>query len=444
MFDTAAAARRAERRGLTVEERKDVPLLPRTKMAKALMGIEGLVRGPRSFDGDRERQVLRWVSTCMLRMFPGGIEIQCYFDAGSGTVYISANTAAAIGSLQAAYDAHSGDMIAAIRAGLDAALTLTSRESRHFDKLDDRAEGSPYPEQDAVFAALRSGNVVVVDDGAEGLHAERRIGQRFGTLDPHMLAGVKRPCMHCAVALGLLGQSYPGPAWLSMAATMGLTPLAFATALADHVEGCDDLTEALSHVTLSGTTLTTAYDSDSDSELEDEDALPDSDDEDGATATHTAKHQKLTKDQTPHTPPDGASSSSDTSDDGSSSSDDGEYEAARERAYLEVLAAEIRAENALYINNCLINAIADAAGRNRPSEAELITIRGELNNVGEMMIADPRTIDVIRNVLGIHLPVVVYNQGELCPEEFPGIGNEISVTNNGRQHFVPGAPWDMD
>jgi hypothetical protein len=102
----------------------------------------------------------------------------------------------------------------------------------------------------------------------------------------------------------------------------------------------------------------------------------------------------------------------------------------------------------IYVNNCLINAICNAAHGRNATLAELTVIRAALNNVGEMMAATPMTIDVICGALEIPgrgvmvmYPVSVLNAQD---EQFGG-GNPITVYHTGAAHFQhfppPGIPY---
>lgn len=50
-----------------------------------------LVREPRSYEIDRQRQPLRWLSTMPKARFDRAMEVQCYYDAPSRSIVISAN-----------------------------------------------------------------------------------------------------------------------------------------------------------------------------------------------------------------------------------------------------------------------------------------------------------------------------------------------------------------
>ena len=101
--------------------------------------------------------------------------------------------------------------------------------------------------------------------------------------------------------------------------------------------------------------------------------------------------------------------------------------------------AEIAASRLLHTNNCLINAIARAAGRVDATDEQLIVIRSRLHNIGEMMFASQRVVGVIREALGIANPVTVHYPNA-APETFPGEGVGIAIHHTGRMHFDAGPP----
>jgi hypothetical protein len=107
---------------------------------------------------------------------------------------------------------------------------------------------------------------------------------------------------------------------------------------------------------------------------------------------------------------------------------------------------EIEAAELLHTNNCLINAIAISGrgDRHEATEAELIQIRSELENVGEMMSATPKTVTVILNALGLEnrgLTVTyrhITHSGLSIPDDIVIRGVEpINIIHNGRDHFQP-------
>ena len=99
----------------------------------------------------------------------------------------------------------------------------------------------------------------------------------------------------------------------------------------------------------------------------------------------------------------------------------------------------------LKANNCLINAIANEAGVT-VSYGQLVTIRLRLGSIGEMLIANGKTIAAIMDVLGITRGVVVCyrdrmrssSKTEKIPsEEFGDQSNPVVIVHTGNNHFVP-------
>lgn len=100
-------------------------------------------------------------------------------------------------------------------------------------------------------------------------------------------------------------------------------------------------------------------------------------------------------------------------------------------------AAEVTAAQQLLVNNCLIDAIAGGAGRGTPTLPELVAIRTELNNVGEMMLATPKTVSAIRKGLGLPGRKVIVRYPAPIPQEvFDGTDPPILVDHTGQAHFV--------
>jgi hypothetical protein len=104
-------------------------------------------------------------------------------------------------------------------------------------------------------------------------------------------------------------------------------------------------------------------------------------------------------------------------------------------------AAEHEAASLIDVNNCLINAIAQASfGRNATFE-ELVEIRSTLGNVGRMMVANEATILEIRRVLRVTAPFILIIYPETPQERFPKNvvprHGEIvlRIYNTGEQHF---------
>lgn len=181
-------------------------------------------RGARSFAGDRTRQILRWIATVLFTHFPNAVEIQCYWDKDNGRLWISSNKRLENARICEALSQGIGQFEAALMANAYPA----GRQHRHAMKLLGRKK---YDEQTAIYEALKAKKVLVPSekltqgDGKEvDVHAERRIRRAFGKdLDPTCLAGVKRPCLVCARALGITTRSHPGPSWNSTPALYGYT-----------------------------------------------------------------------------------------------------------------------------------------------------------------------------------------------------------------------------
>lgn len=73
------------------------------------------------------------------------------------------------------------------------------RESRHFAGLENvhKEKGPDVPTRyGALLSAIKLG-VVIAQEGADGMHAERRIRKFNGNTTPPYLAGTKRPCATC-------------------------------------------------------------------------------------------------------------------------------------------------------------------------------------------------------------------------------------------------------
>lgn len=101
----------------------------------------------------------------------------------------------------------------------------------------------------------------------------------------------------------------------------------------------------------------------------------------------------------------------------------------------------------LHVNNCLINAICQAAHGRNANLDELTRIREALDNVGQMMAADEVTIDAIRQVLNIagrgiwvRYPVDAVD----VEDELHEGQNPITVYHTGADHFVHVKPVDVE
>ena len=93
-----------------------------------------------------------------------------------------------------------------------------------------------------------------------------------------------------------------------------------------------------------------------------------------------------------------------------------------------------------HVNNCLINAITDAAGVPRANADTIITIRERLGvPVAEMLAASTHNLDVILHELHLNgTGVVVVYQGEIYVDESSGAGdNPLFIYHDGINHFTP-------
>lgn len=186
-----------------------------------------LVREPRSYAADRQRQVLRWLSTVLKAEFPKSLEIQSYYHQDSATVYVASNTNRINPGL--------GPFLR--DGGLDELMQQPppepgTREARHWQKLNNKLAEPTRPDEtdltDRVVAAVKARRFEVPRDNYQqdgetrDLHAERRIKRAVetagGTLDTDLLAGTMRPCGVCADELELDAAKSRGPFWRSKAA----------------------------------------------------------------------------------------------------------------------------------------------------------------------------------------------------------------------------------
>jgi hypothetical protein len=190
-----------------------------------------LVRDPRSYEGERSRQVLRWLSTALREALPGTLEVQCQFDPDSGSIAIATGRNADARRIRDLLD--SGGLADAARQALDTGQ-LAPRQARHARKLlqglaEDTPGAAVDPAARQVLDAIRAKSFVVpieafALDGKElRLHAERRLDHwskeaRGRPLDPSQLAGTMRPCGTCADEIGLDDQARRGPFWLGRTA----------------------------------------------------------------------------------------------------------------------------------------------------------------------------------------------------------------------------------
>ncbi len=189
------------------------------------------VQGPRSYETDRPRQVLRWMSTVLKETFPGGREVQAYFDREKQTIYVSSNR----------FDDNKNIRELLLKgAGLQGLAENRmdedpkTREARHSSKLKNALSQSEVLGEDALFGevlkAIEDKRFEIpdqrfYDDHQDvGLHAERRIKEALeadgrGPMNLDLLAGTRRACGQCAADLGFEDWRRRGPFWLSKAAS---------------------------------------------------------------------------------------------------------------------------------------------------------------------------------------------------------------------------------
>ena len=193
----------------------------------------GLVREPRSYAPDRQRQVLRWLSTVLKQKFPESMEVQSYFDAERNRIVVSANSSQ--GNKNIRRFLRDGGLTRLLDSTPASLTDMTARELRHLTKLSRRMDPTPPAGSEAakaVFAAITECRFEVpkrayTSQGAGiRLHAERRIkdhvAQQGVALDPAQLAGTMRPCGTCASELELPPQAHRGPFWQSAPARYGV------------------------------------------------------------------------------------------------------------------------------------------------------------------------------------------------------------------------------
>ncbi|MFD9005321.1 DUF4157 domain-containing protein [Streptomyces sp. NPDC059582] len=209
------------------------------------------LRKSRTYEDQRTRQALRWISTVALNYLHDKQpeEVQAAVSRGQTEtdpdamqvdgseeiqeqvrLYISSNRNAAndvLRDLQGGKDSGK-EFVAAMVQHITA---NTDRERRHKSKLSRRVlrkdDIGTIPQAFWEIVEALSSPVTVPDrvDGAkDGLHAERRIyaGAPEGSVTPQRIAGVKRPCMACYLALYQGTSLKPGPYWPSKAANIDL------------------------------------------------------------------------------------------------------------------------------------------------------------------------------------------------------------------------------
>lgn len=117
------------------------------------------------------------------------------------------------------------------------------------------------------------------------------------------------------------------------------------------------------------------------------------------------------------------------------------------KKYMRSIKREIEAFMELTYNNCLIDSIANAAGRGPATETELISIRIDVGSVGEMLLATPENVERIRRILGINNTIIVRYNGRAA-EVIDGSGPPLTIYHDGINHFTHKKPkkgnYDID
>lgn len=203
----------------------------KNRLEKIYANNADLVRLPRSYETERPRQMLRWLSTVLADRFPDAGEVQCYYHAPTRQVVVASNHNE-VNTKLAAFLAEGG-----AHQLIDATESQSGdRNSRHSAKLGITLAAAPprtvkngnaLPEQVRAAIAEARFHVPLASVSERGktvrLHAERRIQnyvrETFGeSVDRRLLAGTMRPCGTCADELGLRDDERRGPFWLSKAA----------------------------------------------------------------------------------------------------------------------------------------------------------------------------------------------------------------------------------
>lgn len=201
----------------------------KNRLEKIYANNEDLVRLPRSYETERPRQMLRWLSTVLKNRFPAAREVQCYFHVGTRQIVVASNTNEANAELAKFFDECEARDLAEY-----AEASMGPREKRHAGKLRHALASAANPLaakgrgtlQEQVRAAIAAGrfHVPLASFSERGstvsLHAERRIlhyvRETFDeSMDRRLLAGTMRPCGSCADELGFDDEARRGPFWLS-------------------------------------------------------------------------------------------------------------------------------------------------------------------------------------------------------------------------------------
>lgn len=201
-----------------------------------IMGDSNNVVAPQSYEDRREVQALRWIATVAhlyLDKVAKAQPVEVQVALHDGAAYIAANSDAANTALAAlARENRTGsDVLQHMVDGVAKVWnTITTPDSedgaqcrldRHLKKAENRLLSDPhYARYEPIVLALGQ-RLVVCSDGVPTMHAERRIVRAAGEV-PEFIAGTRRPCVSCYIAL-FNGRTdiRPGPFWPTQAANIG-------------------------------------------------------------------------------------------------------------------------------------------------------------------------------------------------------------------------------
>ncbi|MFF4113737.1 DUF4157 domain-containing protein [Streptomyces sp. NPDC001714] len=205
--------------------------------ASQIYGGSANVMGKRSYEGDRTKQVLRWISTvvnrCLIAAGQRPEEVQAGLSTQQGEdqeheqeakfqLYISTNRKRVNEIVRGEAGADAAEEY--LLGLLERMVPDGAREERHTNKLrallaKKATEEAHHPDFWPVVRSL-SGAVEVPVPTTDGKHAERTImgAAPEGSMGQHDIAGVKRPCVSCFLDLYQGSGRHPGPVWTSGAA----------------------------------------------------------------------------------------------------------------------------------------------------------------------------------------------------------------------------------
>ncbi|MFC3394638.1 hypothetical protein [Brenneria rubrifaciens] len=207
-------------------------------LESAYANSASLIKAPRSYAGERERQVLRWLSSVMLNAFTSGMEVQAYYDRVSDEIWISSNARGTNRKMRMLLNENGlqGELQKQLQAAKSNPDT-NDRWLRHAMRLEkmlnDRSVWPPdaQPVLEAIVARrfrVSSENFHFNEGGQQiDLHAEHRIKRAFENATGRMLesdriVGTKRTCGTCAEALQFSDSQQRGPFWQTRAASASI------------------------------------------------------------------------------------------------------------------------------------------------------------------------------------------------------------------------------